>query len=96
MVEKVINGIDAVLLAECYKRGISPEGDDAPQTMGQAVQNFFKVRDGRLENLDSKQQTALADNLHIVAVGERASPCYLVIDKGEGQTPRSFRIHSCR
>ncbi len=90
LVEKIINGIDSLLMAECFRRRINPEGTEAPRTMGEAVQTFFSVKDGRLENLDSKEQTALAQNLQLVATGEKSSPCYLIIDTGEGQTPASF------
>jgi hypothetical protein len=95
LVEKIINGIDAVLLAECYSRKIDPEGSGAPATMAEAVQKFFGVRDGRLENLSATEQTGLADNIHTVAVGDKTSPCYLIIDRGEGQTPASFPDTFC-
>jgi hypothetical protein len=95
MVEKLINAIDAVLMAECFNRGIDPEGSAAPPGMTEAVEQFFGVRDGRLENLLPKQQTDLADRIHLVAVGEKADPCYLVIDQGEGQTPNAFPDTLC-
>ena len=56
LVEKIINGIDAVLMSECFKSGIHPEGPMAPTSMAEAVQQFFKVRDGRIENLTAKQR----------------------------------------
>ena len=90
MVEKLINSIDAVLMAACYKAGIDPKDEKAPRTMAEAVEKFFRVKDGRLENLTSTQRTALADNIHLVATGTKANPSYLIIDKGEGQTPASF------
>ena len=90
LVEKIINGIDAVLMSECFRAKIGPEGADAPKTMSQAVERFFTVRDGLLGNLDPKRQTELAKKLHVVAVGEKATPCYLIVDTGEGQTPDAF------
>lgn len=90
LVEKIINGIDAALMAECFRAGIDPEGPDAPKTMAEGVERFFGVRDGLLGNLDPKRQTELAKKLHLVAVGEKTSPCYLIIDSGEGQTPDAF------
>lgn len=90
MIEKVINGIDAVLMAKCFELGIDPEGADAPQTMATAVERFFGVRDGQISNLDARQQQQLADNIHLVAVGTKTNPNYLVIDRGEGQTPARF------
>lgn len=92
LVEKIINGVDAVLMTECHRRRIDPEGEKAPRSMSNGVEELFGVRDGRLENLAPAEQTALAEKiqLHVVAVGDKKSPCYLIIDGGEGQTPRSF------
>lgn len=90
LVEKIINGIDAVLMEACHREGIEPQGPDAPQSMNEAVQRFFPIRDGRLENITSSEQTSLADNIQLVAVGDKKSPSYLIIDRGEGQTPLSF------
>lgn len=89
-VEKIINAIDAVLMAECFKRNIDPQGPEAPPSMTKAVESFFNVRYGRLENLTAKEQTDLADKIHVVAVGAKKSPSYLIIDRGEGQTPATF------
>jgi hypothetical protein len=91
LVEKLINGIDAVLMAQCFKAGLNPEDPDkAPRTMIGAVERFFSVKDGLLANLDSGSRTRLAQNIHMVAVGDKSSPCYLIIDRGEGQTPDAF------
>ena len=90
LVEKIINGLDANLMAECFRAGVDPEGPEAPRTMADAVQQFFGVRDGQLSNVDTKRLTELASNLHVVAVGEKSSPCYLIVDGGEGQTPNAF------
>ena len=89
-VEKIINGIDAVLMAECFKADIDPENGKAPKSMVEAVEQFFEVHEGRLENLLPKQQTELAERIGVVAVGDKASPSYLIIDNGEGQTPNRF------
>jgi len=95
MVEKLINGIDAVLMAECLKQGIAPEGPDSPQTMAAAVATFFGVKEGRLENISAAEQTALADNIHLIVTGAKSDPCYLIIDRGEGQEPDEFPNTFC-
>ncbi|MEL7167749.1 MAG: hypothetical protein AAGN64_00225 [Bacteroidota bacterium] len=99
MVEKLINSVDAVLMAECFRRDLDPEGDEAPQGMTEAVADFFNVLDGRLENLQPTQQTDLAERVHLVAVGDKPSgsktPCYLIVDRGEGQTPEQFPETLC-
>lgn len=90
LVEKLINGVDALLIAACLREGIDPESQAAPRSMAEAAERFFRVRNGRLEYLDASERTELADNLHLVAVGEKTRPCYLIVDKGEGQTPLIF------
>jgi hypothetical protein len=94
-VEKVVNSIDAVLLAECYRRGIDPESASAPATMQEAVELFFGARGGRLDNLSKTQRTELADRIHVIATGEKQSPSYCIVDRGEGQTPNQFPDTFC-
>lgn len=88
--EKIVNSIDAVLLRGCYEKGVDPEGAEAPPTMQAAVDQFFGVKGGRLDSLTSKEQTDLAERIHVVVTGQKSSPCYLVVDSGEGQTPDQF------
>jgi hypothetical protein len=90
MTEKIINAIDAVLMAGCYRAGLDPEGAQAPPDMGKAVERFFGIREGRLGDLPARELTKLADAIHLVAVGSKADPSFLIIDRGEGQTPDSF------
>lgn len=90
LVEKVINAIDAVLMRACFARKIDPEGPRAPASMNAAVAAFYGVHDGKFENVTAEERTAVAENIHLVAVGSKSSPSYLVVDRGEGQTPREF------
>jgi hypothetical protein len=90
LVEKIINSIDAVLMAACFGAKINPKSADAPRTMAEAASRLFHVKDGRLENLTPRERTALAGRIHFVATGSKRDPSYLVIDSGEGQTPASF------
>ena len=43
LVEKLVNSIDAVLLRECRLRSIDPESNRAPQTMEDALEEYFNV-----------------------------------------------------
>lgn len=92
LVDKLINDIDAVLMAGCFEHGISPEGPDAPKTMATAVEQFFGVGAGRLDSISARERTSLAESsqLRLTAVGSKDDPCYLLTDKGEGQTPFMF------
>jgi len=90
MADKLINSIDARLMLACYQNGTDPEADAAPQSMAEAVERYFGVKGGLLGELTSAEQTKLALGIRLVAVGTNKDPSYLVIDSGEGQTPRSF------
>jgi len=90
LVEKLVNSVDAVLTGECLRQGIDPTGPQAPASMHEAVEEFFDVPDGRIQNLNSSQRTALASHILLVATGTRDHPNYTVIDDGEGQSPKLF------
>lgn len=90
LVEKLVNSIDAVLIAECHRNGIDPRGPNAPQTMQAAVEQFLHVRGGQIDALDAAQRTSLAGRVQLVATGTKDVPCYIIIDEGEGQTPDQF------
>lgn len=90
LVEKIINGIDSVLIYECLKRKIVPTSPEAPQSMAEAAKTFFNVPSGRLENVLKEDRSKLAERVQLVAVGSKEDPNYLVIDTGEGQAPVDF------
>jgi len=90
LVEKIVNSIDAVLLAHCYKNGIMPRSKDAPKSMNEAVRQFFHVHEGLIQNMDARGRTKLAENISLVVSGAKDKPNYIVIDSGEGQCPKDF------
>lgn len=90
LVEKLINSIDAILIKEAKLRGIDPEGQEAPQDMKKAVEEFFAVENGNINTLPHKERRKLADNVNLIATGQKTSPCYVIYDKGEGQEPSKF------
>ena len=90
LVEKIVNSLDAVLTAECLRSGIDPLGSEAPQTMQQAVEHFFKVYEGRIRNLTPGERTEISKRIQLIATGTKKSPNFIVIDEGEGQYPNDF------
>lgn len=90
LVEKLINSVDAVIMAECLSKGIQPDGPDAPQCIANALEGFFQIPDGRLTNLSAKKRTELAKKINLVATGKKTNPCYTIIDLGEGQSAQSM------
>ena len=90
MIEKLVNSIDAVLMRECLIRGIEAEAREAPQSVNDALEEFFDIAHGNLANLAATQRAKLAENIGLIATGTRSAPNYTVFDSGEGQTPKSM------
>ena len=94
LVEKVVNSIDAILMAHAYTHGDLPDGP-VPQSMLEASQRYFNIREGRLAEITAGERRAIArKTVQVVFSGNRASegrPTITVTDQGEGQTPESFR-----
>jgi hypothetical protein len=88
LVEKIINSVDAVLMRECQRRGIKPDSPEAPKNIQEALREYFGIYDGKLSSIDASQRSKLAENILLVATGEKSDPCYSIIDFGEGQTPK--------
>ncbi len=87
LVEKLVNSVDAMLMAECMKQGINPESDIAPKSINDAVSEYFHIRNGKLSNITAFERTKIANNIALIASGNKKNPCYTIIDSGEGQTP---------
>jgi hypothetical protein len=88
LVEKIINSVDAVLMRECLRRKIAPESREAPRNIIEALERFFGISQGSLWDISVSSRKKLAENISLVATGKKESPCYSIIDLGEGQTPK--------
>jgi len=91
LAEKPINSIDAVLTKECLLKGVNPAGESAPRGMYEAVESFFSVKEGDISNLGTRERRELADNILIIADGEKERPNITIVDFGEGQNPEDFK-----
>jgi hypothetical protein len=91
LAEKIMNSIDAVLMKECLERKIKPDGPSAPQTVRKAVEAFFNVPGGNINQLTrNKDRLKLAENIYLTATGTNYNPCLTITDLGEGQYPSQF------
>lgn len=90
IVEKLINSVDAILMAECLSRNIDPTGEECPKNIPEALERFFKIPEGKLTNISPNERTKLANRIFFVATGQKSNPCYSIIDTGEGQTPNKM------
>ena len=67
LVEKIVNAVDARLMNECLIRGIHPEGRSAPESVQQAIAQFFdegmnptSMLAGRIRNWEDSKRTLIA------------------------------------
>ena len=93
LVEKIINSIDAMLMKECLVRGITPDSKEAPRTIAAAMEEYFHIKGGKLQDLTPTERTKLAKSIVLTATGykpneESGYPCITIVDRGEGQTPK--------
>jgi len=96
LVEKVVNSIDAVLMGECWARGISPEDAEAPRSIAEAVALYFSNDATKADTLGhvsywpDEKRRRVSRLISVAATGARRRPCFTIADAGEGQTPDSM------
>jgi len=90
IIEKLVNSVDAVLTAECLRKGVDPRGPSAPRTMQEAAAILFSIPEGKIQNLSAGERTRLSQRILFVATGSKTNPNYVIIDDGEGQRPDDF------
>jgi hypothetical protein len=62
--------------------------------MDQAVEEFYKIKMVRLK-LSANARRLLAENIQVIALGDKKVPSIVIYDNGEGQHPDHFKTHSC-
>lgn len=96
LTEKIINSIDAILMRECFKEGIDPEGPHAPQTMEQAAARFFGKKvagfeEGKVGKIfNDEERKRFSEQIKLVVTGSTGESNVLIVDSGEGQHPKKF------
>lgn len=90
-VEKITNSIDAILMKACLENGEDPKGQDSPKNISEALAKWFDIDETKYVDLPEKQRRALAENIQIIADGEKKKePNLIIYDNGEGQEPQDF------
>lgn len=98
LAEKIVNSVDARLLAECYRAGVDPASKDAPQSISEAVARFIEKRKdapvsgGHLKDWSEEQKRTQARFITLAVTGatpREGSACLTIVDRGEGQSPRA-------
>ncbi len=91
LVEKITNGIDALLVRKCLEMGVNPTSSDAPASQSQAIKTLFgeNIADFKLNEREIRE--VAAKTVRIFAEGDGQKPTLTVLDYGEGQDPNDFR-----
>ena len=88
LIEKITNGIDAILMRRCIENGIDPRSPQAPRSIMDAIGKFFPD----YKNWDIvPNRRRQAEDLQILADGPRLNTSLVVYDNGEGQLPKAFK-----
>ncbi len=87
LVEKITNGIDAILEKKVLQDGVDIRSPVAPRSIKEALDRYFP--DHRNWDLGDARRRQAAD-LQIVASGPRRDTSLLIYDNGVGQAPADF------
>ncbi len=90
LVEKITNGIDALLIRICWDKKIDPTSPSAPQSQHDAIKNFFGGKIANFELSDKEVREIAAKTVRIIGEGTPEKPTFSFIDFGEGQHPKDF------
>ncbi len=87
LVEKITNGIDAILEKKVLQDGIDIRSPQAPRSVQEALDRYFPNHRNWDLGETRRQQ---ARELQIVASGPRRDTSLLIYDDGVGQAPQDF------
>ena len=90
LVEKITNSIDACLIKKCEEKDIDPKSSEAPQSMYQAVEKLYGIKNCNINDLTNDERRAIAQDIQVIATGDKGQPNIRIYDNGEGQLPEDF------
>jgi len=90
LVEKITNGIDALLIRMCWDNKIDPTSSSAPQSQNDAIRKFFGDKVANFDLSDKEVREIALKTVRIIAEGTPEKPTISVFDFGEGQHPTDF------
>ena len=90
LIEKPINSIDAILIKEAKLKGIDVESKESPQSIKEAVEKFFNIKEVDFSLLSSKKRRELSESIQVIIEGGKEYPNIIIYDDGEGQSPENF------
>ncbi|PKL92641.1 MAG: hypothetical protein CVV21_02470 [Candidatus Goldiibacteriota bacterium HGW-Goldbacteria-1] len=91
LIEKITNSIDSLLMLKCIENGVDPKSKLAPKTMEEAIEKYFNIKDGDFSEIGRNVRRNIAEEIQVIATGDKQSPDITVYDCGEGQLPEKFK-----
>jgi len=89
LVEKIVNSIDAVLIKECILHGLAPDSPKAPNSMAEAMSQFFEIKDSQLSNISVQRRRQLSNNIILAATGSVRKMNLTIADSGLSTVSRT-------
>lgn len=90
IVEKITNGIDAILMRRCWEDGIDPVSPAAPQSMQEATKKYYGEKVAAFDLSNGEIRDLAKESVRIFAEGTLERPTITITDSGEGQHPADF------
>ena len=90
LVEKITNGIDALLTRICLDKGIDPTSSSAPQSQGEAIKQFFGNKVSEFDLSEKEVREIASKTVRITGEGSPEKPTMSIFDSGEGKHPDDF------
>ncbi len=90
LVEKITNGIDALLVRLCWSNKTDPNSSEAPQSQHEAMRKFYGDKIANFDLSEKDIRDIAARTVRILAEGSTDKPTIAVVDFGEGQNPQDF------
>ncbi len=90
LVEKITNGIDALLTRMCWDSGVDPTSPSAPQSQNEAIKKYFGENVANFNLSDKEVRELASKTVRILGEGTTEKPTISVVDLGEGQHPKDF------
>lgn len=89
-VEKQNNQYDAMLEKLCIQHGIDPKSPEAPNSVKEAVLMFLGIDMNNWHAVDEATLRNFAEDIQIIADGDKITPNLTFYDYGIGQEPENF------
>ena len=85
LVEKITNGIDALLTKMCWDSKIDPTSSAAPQNQYEAIKKFFGENVAKFSLTDKEVREIASQTVQVFGEGTAEKLTLSVVDFGEGQ-----------